>query len=104
MNRWPILLPCFLLSATTAAVAGEFPFAAKVEVLPSVTVRGDAVGPVPAFRLSSSQDQCLTVAWRRADGASEAPIAVVLQADGESASRVELPADGGTWILAVTLE
>lgn len=104
MNRWPILLPCFLLSATTAAVAGEFPFAARVEVLPSVTVRGEAVGPVPAFRLSSPQDQCLNVAWRRAGGATEAPIAVVLRADGESAPRVELPAGDGIWILAVTLE
>lgn len=104
MNRWPILLPCFLLSATTAAVAGEFPFAARVEVLPSVSVRDDAVGPVPAFRLTSPQDQCLNVVWRRAGGSTEAPIAAVLRADGNSAPRVELPAADGIWILAVTLE
>ena len=104
MKRWPILLPCFLLSATTAAVAGEFPFAARVEVLPSVSVRGETVGQVTAFRLSSPQDQCLSVAWRRVGGAPEAPIAAVLRVDGESAPRVELPAGEGTWILAVTLE
>ncbi|MDO9170410.1 MAG: hypothetical protein Q7W29_01085 [bacterium] len=104
MNRWPILLPCFLLSATTAAVAGEFPFAARVEVLPSVSVRDEADGPVPAFRLTTPQDQCLNVAWRRAGGGSVAPIAAVLRTDGEPTHLVEPPAGDGTWILVVTLE
>jgi len=104
VNRWPILLPCFLLSATTTAVAGEFPFAARVEVLPSVSVRDEAVGPVPAIRLTSPQDRCLNVVWRRAGDSTEAPIAAVLRCDGESSPRVELPAGDGTWILAVTME
>jgi len=104
VKRWPILLPCCLLSAATAAVAGEFPFAARVEILPSVTVRGDEVGTGPAYRLSAPQDQCLNVAWRRDAAPGETPLAAVLRADDAAQWRVERPAGEGTWILALTLE
>jgi hypothetical protein len=104
VNRWPILLPCFLLSATAAAVAGEFPFAARVEVLPSFTVRSEADGPAPAFRLFLPQDQCLNVAWRLDVAKAATPVAAVLSVDGPSSSRVDAPDAAGPWILAVTLE
>lgn len=104
MKRWPILLPCFLLSAATAAVAGEFPFAATVEILPSITVRGDGDGIEPAFRLTAPQDQCLNVAWRRDVEPDATPAAAVLKDGGASQFLVERPAGGGTWILALTLE
>lgn len=104
MKRWPILLPCCLLSAVTAAVAGDFPFAARVEVLPSVTVRGDEAGTGSAFRLTAPQDQCLNVAWYRGATPGEAPLAAVLREEGTSQFRVDRPAGDGTWILALTLE
>lgn len=104
MVRWPILLPCFLLSAASAAVAGEFPFAARVQVLPSVTVRSTAGDASTAFRVSSPQDQCLNIAWRQDAARPGEPIAAVLRRDGSSPAVVDLPEGGGTWILAVTLE
>ncbi len=104
MNRWPILLPCFLLSAATAAMAGEFPFAARVEVLPSVTVRSEVGGTVTAFRLFSPQDQCLNVAWKQDTPSAIMPVAAELRADVSSRTTVGLPTGGGTWILTVTLE
>jgi len=104
VKRWPILLPCCLLSATTAAVAGEFPFAARVELLPSVTVRGDRDGTGPAYRLSAPQDQCLNVAWRREAAPDAPPIAADLKDDGSPQILVERPAAAGTWILTLTLE
>lgn len=104
MQRWPILLPCCLLSAATAAVAGDFPFAARVEILPAVTVHGDEGGTGPAFRLSAPQDQCLNVAWRRDETPGETLLAAVLRTEDVAQFRVERPAGEGTWILALTLE
>ncbi|NTV03900.1 hypothetical protein HGA89_03130 [bacterium] len=104
MIRWPILLPCCLLSAATAAVAGDFPFAARVEILPSVTVHGDESGTGSAFRLTAPQDQCLNVAWRRDAAPGETPLAAVLREEDTAQFRVERPAGEGAWILALTLE
>lgn len=104
MVRWPILLPCFLLPAASAAVAGEFPFAARVQVLPSITVRSAAGDASTAFQISSPQDQCLNIAWRRDAARPGEPIAAVPRRDGTSPAVVDLPEGGGAWILAVTLE
>ena len=69
-------LCCLILACTAASsVPGaDFPFAARVDVLPSIAVL-DAVSPestteTPTLSLHGLQDQCLDVLWLDEDGAA----------------------------------
>jgi hypothetical protein len=73
--RPSLLFLCVLLAATTAA-GSEFHFAARVDLMPWMTIRTDASGAAagarPAVSVDPSQDRCLAVAVRIGPSATPA--------------------------------
>ncbi len=88
-------LCCLMLACTAASsvLGADFPFVARVDVLPSIAVF-DAVSPestteTPTLTLHGLQDQCLDVLWL-----DEARNRTAPDPDAPSSAPLRLGADG----------